>query len=179
MATPKLTPEVQSKIREGHAAGRSLNSIAKELDINPSNVSRWAKREGLIWSGTPHASTVVRERLAYNRLLLAEAALADALAIRERLWDKHEVVVSSPAGPQRVTLDLPDAKATAEYAAAVERLVKTHSVMSDFAGGSLVDHAKSTLDLLMTQMTQWAERDIAENGDPFAGDPHSHAGREV
>lgn len=166
MAAPKLTPEAQAEIRAGHAAGRSLNSIARDLDINPSNVSRWAKREGLIWSGVPHASTVVRERLAYNRLRLAEAALADAIAIRERLWEEHEVVVSTPAGPQRVKLDLPDAKATAEYAAAIERLVKTHSVMSDFASGSLADHAKSMLVQMQEALLRAVEAD--EDGDPLS-----------
>ena len=164
MATLQLTIEQQATVHEGRAIGKSLTAIAKGLGVDKGDLSRWAKREGLAWSGVPAAADVVRERLAYNRLLLAEAALADAIAIRERLWEEHEVVVNTPTGPQRVTLDLPDAKATAEYAAAIERLVKTHSVMSDFTGGSLVDHAKSTL----VQMQTALQRLFAdEDGNPL------------
>lgn len=150
------TPEVESKIREGHALGKSLTGIAREIGVDKGDLSRWSKRVGLLWTGTPHASDAVRERLAFNRLLLAEAALADAIAIRERLWEQHEVIVNTPAGPERITLDLPDAKATAEYAAAIERLVKSHGVMSEFSKGSLTSTATSVLAQLQSGLARYA-----------------------
>ncbi|WQB75713.1 helix-turn-helix domain-containing protein [Prescottella equi] len=166
MATPTFTPDAEATIREGNAAGRSLRSIARELDVNPSAVSRWSKKRGLIWTGVPHAADVVRKRLEYNRMLLAEAALADALAIRERLWEEHTVIVSTPAGPQHVTLDLPDAKAVADYAGAIEKLVRTHDVMSQFTVSNAADHAKSMLGQLQAAITALVEEESEEPPTP-------------
>ena len=164
MAIPKLSEEDEAKIREGHMLGRSLNSIAKELGVNPSTVSRWAKREGLLWTGVPAASTAVRDRLAFNRLRLAEAALADALAIRERLWEAHEVIVNTPAGPERMTMDLPDAKATAEFSKAVERLANTHSALSEYTKGASTEAAKSMLMQMQEALEKFAAEYDEENG---------------
>lgn len=175
MTRPQVTPEMEAAIREGHAAGRSLNSIARQLDVNPSTVSRWCKKAGLIWTGVPHASDVVRERLAFNRLVLAEAALADAIAIRERLWEPHEVIVNTPEGPKPMTLDLPDAKATAEYAAAIERLIKSHAVMSDFKDTQGVDHAKSMLGRLQAAIAEMVEEEPEEPPTPTEEELDSEA----
>lgn len=161
------TPDLEAKIREGHALGKSLSSIARDIGVDKGDLSRWAKRAGLTWTGTPYASNVVRERLAYNRLLLAEAALADALAIRERLWDQHEVIVNTPEGPKLLTLDLPDARATADYAAAIERLIKSHSVMSESSKGSLVNDATSTLGRMRSALERYvADLDAKEDPEP-------------
>ncbi|NKU46771.1 hypothetical protein GS897_20625 [Rhodococcus hoagii] len=160
----ELTPEREAAIREGHALGRSQADIARELEIPQPIVSRWAKRMGLLWSISPNVQAMndkVRERIALERALLAEAAIADAKAIRERIWDEYEIVASTPAGPQRMTLDLPDAKAVGDFASAVQKLVMTHDNLTRMGAGSSADHAKSMLNQLMEQ----ARRLVSEEGE--------------
>ena len=149
MARAQLTDEQADEVRAGHARGESQTAISKRLGIERSTISRWSKREGLIWSGIPtEATKAAKERIDQARTRLAEAALADALAIRQRLWDEHTVIVSSAAGPQRVTLDLPDAKAVAEYAAAIERCTKVHDHLAPYLDRFSLDHAKSMLNTM-------------------------------
>ena len=174
MTARKLTGEMETRIREGHAAGESLNSIARALEVNPATVSRWAKREGLLWTGVPYAATVVKERIAFNRLKLAEAALADALAIRERLWAEHTVLVNTPEGPQQVVMEIPDAKAVADYSKAIERLAKSHELLSGMTDATGVEHAKSVLtqmqDVLVGLVAGSAEEDLASLEPPGAAE---------
>ena len=144
----ELTPEHEAAIREGHAIGRSQADISRDLGIPQQVVSRWAKRLGLLWNISPNVAAMndkIRERIAHNRAILAEAAIADAIALRERIWDQYEVITSTPAGPERTTLDLPDAKAVSDFAAAVQRLVATHDNLTRMGAGSSADHAKSML----------------------------------
>ncbi|WP_395704546.1 hypothetical protein [Rhodococcus ruber] len=148
-----LTPDQESRVREGHACGRTLRSIARDLDISPHALSRWCKRHGMVWTGAPAAAEVVRQRLEASRLQLAEQALADAINLRQRIWEEHTVVVNTPSGPQEFTLDLPDAKAVAAYAAAIDRLIKSHVALSGFAAVSATDHAKSTLNKMHDVLT--------------------------
>jgi transposase-like protein len=146
MARAQLTDEQAEEVRAGHARGESQTSIARRLGIERSTISRWSKREGLVWSGIPtEATKAAKERIDAARMQLAEAALADALAIRQRLWDEHTMVVNTPAGPQRVTLDLPDAKAVAEYAAAIERCTKVHEHLAPYLDRTNLAHIKGVL----------------------------------
>ncbi|MFC9514382.1 hypothetical protein ACFTSD_01485 [Nocardiaceae bacterium NPDC056970] len=144
----ELTAEREATIREGHALGRSQADISRELDVPQPVVSRWAKRLGLLWNVSPNVVAMndkVRERIAYNRAVLAEAALADAMALRDRIWEQYTVVVSTPAGPEPITLDLPDAKAVSDFSNAVQRLVATHENLTRLGAGSSADHARSML----------------------------------
>lgn len=146
MARAQLTDDQADEVRAGHARGESQTAISKRLGIERSTISRWAKREGLIWTGVPTAATeAAKERIRSARVALAEAALADALAIRQRLWERHTVIVGSPMGPQRVVLKLPDAKATAEYAAAIERCTKVHEHLAPYLDQHNLAQAKSVL----------------------------------
>lgn len=154
MALPDLTPELEAAIREGHATGRSQAAIAEHVTaagiatITQVQVSRLAKRLGLVWSISPNVAAMndkIRERMATQRAMLAEQALADAISLRERIWDEYTVVVGTPDGPTEHTLDLPDAKAVNDFAAAVERLVKTHENLTRLGAGTDTDYAKSTL----------------------------------
>ncbi|NLU81623.1 hypothetical protein [Rhodococcus sp. HNM0569] len=172
MTARKITEEMGARIREGHAAGDSLNSIARALGVNPAAVSRWSKKEGIVWTGVPYAATVVKNRIAYSRTRIAEAALADALAIRERLWERHTIVVSTAAGPQRVVLDLPDAKATAEYAAAIERLIKTHQHLASYIDMTSSEASKSVLSQMHEALMRLAAESDYEDelGPPTPAD---------
>lgn len=44
----RISPKHANTIREGLASGRTLRSIAAELELAPSTVLRWARRAGLV-----------------------------------------------------------------------------------------------------------------------------------
>ncbi|WP_051637710.1 hypothetical protein [Rhodococcus sp. UNC363MFTsu5.1] len=165
----ELTPEIEAAIREGHAIGTSQADISRTLGISQDMVSRWAKRLGLLWNISPAVAVMndkTRERLSAQRAVLAEALLADAIAMRERIWDTYEFVASTPAGPQTIKLDLPDAKATAEFTAAVERLIKSHENLTRMGAGHNADAAASVLVQMQEALAQFA----AELDDEAAGE---------
>lgn len=156
------TPQQDSRIREGHAKSEALQTIADDLDLNKGHVSRRMKALGLTGNAQTKslaaATQTTRDRLAAQREELATFAIADALNIRERIWEQYEVVVNTPAGPARETMDLPDAKAIAEFTTAIERLVKTHENLERIGSARSSDVAKAAL----TQMQQALEALAAE-----------------
>lgn len=175
MARAQLTDEQADEVRAAHARGESQTSIARRLGIERSTISRWSKREGLIWAGIPtEATKAAKERIDQARTQLAEAALADALAIRQRLWDEHTMVVNTPSGPQRVTLDLPDAKAVAEYAAAIERCTKVHQHLAPYLDRTNLDHVKGVLqethELLVRFASEVDDNDLSSLEPPTPTD---------
>lgn len=156
----ELTPEREATIREGHALGRSQADIARELEVPQPIVSRWAKRIGLHWSISPNVQAMndkVRERIALRRAELAEALLNDAIAIRERLWDSYELVVSTPTGPERLTLDIPDAKAASDLTAAVDRLLKSHENLTRMGAGQSANQVASVLAQMQAGLEAFAQ----------------------
>lgn len=160
MPLPELTPDIESAIRTGHALGKSQAAIAAEIDIPQPIVSRLAKRLGLIWTLTPNIDAMIdknRQRLTLARQHLADAALADAINIRERLWDQYEVIVSTPEGPSRETLDLPDAKAVADFTNAINKLAMTHDNMTRLGSGTAADQAKSMLVQMQRKLLEAVE----------------------
>ena len=149
------TPQQDSTLRELHARGQSVGDIAQALDLNRGHVSRRMKLHGLTPNGrTPEAATqATRDRLAAQREQLASNVLADALNLRERIWDEYEIIANSPAGPMKMTLDLPDAKAVADFTSAVDRLITTHANLERIGAARSSDVAKAAL----TQMQQALE----------------------
>lgn len=156
MPRPEWTPEQDSTLREHHARGETLATISRHLDgINVGHISRRMKRLGLTPNGhgTEAATQATRDRLAAQREQLASAVLSDALNLRERIWDEYVVIANSPDGPREITLDLPDAKAVAEFTAAVDRLITTHANLERIGAARSSDVAKAAL----TQMQQALE----------------------
>lgn len=166
----ELTDVIQSAIRTAHAEGLSQSQIAKRIGVPQPNISRWSKRMGLLWDSgrTVAANDAARERIKAARFELAEQFLADVKSIRERFWSEYTMVVNTPAGPQRVYLDLPDAKGVADIAAGIERLVKAHENLTRLGGGSNQDHAKSMLMQLQNDLAKFA----ADFEEEPAGDQH-------
>lgn len=154
----ELTSEIESSIRVLHAEGLTQGQIARRLDIARPNISRWSKRLGLLWTDTrtSAASSATRQLLEHKRMQIAERLLADVEAIRERLWEQYEVLMNTPTGPTRMTLDLPDAKAIADISSAVERLVKSHDHLARLGRGVDVDQAKSMLSQMQQQLSTYA-----------------------
>jgi hypothetical protein len=164
MPRHEWTPEQDSTLREHHARGASLATISQHLDnLNVGYISRRMKRLGLTPNGrTAEAATqATRDRLAAQREQLAALVLADALNLRERIWDEYVVIANSPDGPREITLDLPDAKAVAEFTAAVDRLITTHANLERIGAARSSDVARAAL----TKMQEALEELARETND--------------
>jgi hypothetical protein len=87
MAGPLTDAELQ-QLRDGHAAGRSLNSLAKALGRPYTTVRRAALGLGLAWDRSKTAAAVAAHQvdMAARRTALAANLLADAERVREQLW---------------------------------------------------------------------------------------------
>lgn len=161
------TPDLDSQLREHVAQGKTIRSLAEAWGVNHGHVSRRAKRLGLLLQTKANngVTETNRERLAEARERLAEAAIADALAIRERLWDEYEVVIMTPNGPEHSTLDLPDAKATAEFTASIERLIKTHEQLERIGSARSSEVAKSAIMKLQDDLQAAIEQLDTEDAE--------------
>lgn len=167
MPLPELTPELEAAIREGHARGDSYVTISETTGLTAQNIGRLVKKIGLLpwtYGGTAAANEKMRERAIEQRAALADALLADAIAIRERLWDEYELIIPTPAGPQRMKVEIPDAKATADLTAAIERLLKSHDNLMRMGAGQSVRAAQS----VMVQMQEALARIAADWDDEEA-----------
>ena len=151
---PEWTSELDSALREHVANGGSLTAFAKTHDFNESHASRRAKKLGLMLAfGAPKAANdAMRGSLAEAREEFARLVLADAYAIRSRLYEEEKVAVSTPAGVQEHTYDEPTAKSVAELTAAVERLARVHDNLTRIAGAKSTDLAKSAMLKLQDEL---------------------------
>ncbi len=154
----EFTPEDDAAIREHHALGKSQKEIGQAIGRNQPSISRRMKQLGLLTRTAKFAAAndETRERLAHERGLLAAQALADAVNLRERIWDSYEVVISTPTGPQSVVMDLPDAKAVSDFANAVNKLALTHENMTRMGAGKATDMAKSMLHKVQNDLAKYA-----------------------
>src|SRR5262245_8271385 len=85
----KRAQEARALYDEGHGC----NAIAKRLDVAPSTISAWAKREGLAFDRS-QTSLAVRAHtidLAEARLLLAQKMTVAASDMLDRLDGKYIV----------------------------------------------------------------------------------------
>ncbi|OZC62347.1 hypothetical protein CH267_02080 [Rhodococcus sp. 06-621-2] len=160
---PQLTPAIESAIRQGHALGHSQASIADTLGHTQQSVSRWAKRLGLIWdtvnAGAIAAAERNRERIAAGRAQLAEQALADAINLRERIWDQYVVIGNSIAGPVEHVMELPDAKAVSDFAKAIDKLILTHENLTRLGAATSASAAASVLAEMQAALEKFAAED--------------------
>ena len=88
MAAPRWTDADTAALQAGHAAGKSLHAIAKELGRGKATVSRKANALGLKWDREQvQAATAAKTMDAKaRRAALQLALLDDAERLREQLW---------------------------------------------------------------------------------------------
>lgn len=93
MARSPMNPETRKRARELFDAGQSRNAIARELDLDPATVTRWAKAEGLEFDrGATEAATRAHTiDLAAGRTRLAEKMLSAAEDMLDRIDDPYLV----------------------------------------------------------------------------------------
>jgi len=93
MARSPMNQETRTKARELFDAGLSRNAIARELDLDPATVTRWAKSEGLEFdrAATAKATQARTVDLAAGRIRLAEKMLAASEAMLDRIDEPYLV----------------------------------------------------------------------------------------
>lgn len=80
MARSPMNPETRAEARRLFDAGMSRNQIARELNLDPATITRWAKREGVEFDRSQTAIAVRAHTIdiAASRTLLAQKMLTVA-----------------------------------------------------------------------------------------------------
>jgi hypothetical protein len=161
-----LPPDQEAQFRAWNAEGKTLTWCAEQFDLSLAHASRIGKRLGLLWSGNNPGMQAMadreRQKVATLRTALSAALLADAIALRERIWETYDVVAVTREGLDTIELELPDAKAVADFTKAVDSLVKSHTNLS------VLGEAQGR-DIVASMLGQLFEK-LKENTDPEADD---------
>lgn len=93
MARSPMNPETQERAKALFDQGMSRNAIARELDLDPATITRWAKRAGVEFdrSETEAATKAHTIDLAAGRIRLAEKMLAASEDMLDRIDDEYVV----------------------------------------------------------------------------------------
>ncbi|WP_341935327.1 helix-turn-helix domain-containing protein [Microbacterium sp. LWO14-1.2] len=88
-----MNPETQERAKALFDQGMSRNAIARELDLDPATITRWAKRAGVEFdrSETEAATKAHTIDLAAGRIRLAEKMLAASEDMLDRIDDEYVV----------------------------------------------------------------------------------------
>lgn len=129
-----------SRARELHAEGVGCNAIARELGVNPSIVSRWAKREGLSFD---RSATAVAVQARAVDLRVRRQGIIDRLYTRAernlaRLEAPYTYRVSTATETYLVTEDDPPAADELRHSQALSNYLKTAAQLEavDSDGGA-------------------------------------------
>lgn len=145
-----VTAADRDRVRELHAQGLSRAAIARDLDRPAVTIGRIADDLGLTWdrSATIAATKAKQLDAKARRAQLKLDLLADAERLRLRLWEPATVVLSTPKGPARVTLNLPPARDARDLMGAVQAAVRSHVDLDRLDVSTGADDAKSMLGQL-------------------------------
>lgn len=152
--TTEWTPEQDSALRETHARGGSITDAMNATGMNRRQVWQRTRLFGLTPNNYRPEKTIeaAQKALAERRANLADQALADCEGLRERIWDQYEMVVNGPNGPERITLDIPDAKAVREFAGAIKDLARVHEDLERIGKMRSADVQKSNINVLFDNL---------------------------
>jgi transposase-like protein len=145
-----LTPEERDRIVQLAADGMSRNDIVRETGRAAGTVTKVVRDAG---GGFDRTATVAATKAKQvdakaRRAALKLNLLADAEQLRLRLWEPAEVVLSTPKGPARVTLDLPPARDARDIMGAVQAAVRSHVDLDRLDVSDGAENAKSMLGQL-------------------------------
>jgi hypothetical protein len=136
-------------LKDIRAGELSRNAIAKKHGVAASSVRNIADRAGIVApfdrAGTKNATAARTVDMAARRAELAELLLGDAFKLRDRVWDKYQVVSFGPDGPEIAYLNLPPAKDTQCLMASLGIAVDKHLVITKHDADPGTDSAKSML----------------------------------
>ncbi|MDF7641737.1 helix-turn-helix domain-containing protein [Bifidobacterium sp. ESL0784] len=97
---PNVTQAEQDKIRELHAQGKSLNSIAKTLHRSTSTIKKYADLMGLSFErgATVNATMAKTADAAAKRAILKDRLLDEATSLLEDLHKPYPVYMFTQSG---------------------------------------------------------------------------------
>lgn len=132
------------------AGGKSLNQIAKDCGVAKATVSKIAKEAGLTdafdRSRTEAATKAHAIDARARREALKDKLIEDAERLRQRAWERYEVVVDNrQLGPQTMTLDLPPAQDVRAFYAAIGLAIDKHCRLEQYDTTDSAADAKSFL----------------------------------
>lgn len=160
--------ETESKLRGWNAEGKTLTWCAQQMGWELSKASRICKRLGLLWDGNNPGTRAMADRearkMATLRTQLANQLLADAIALRERIWEEYTIVAVTKDGLDTIDLELPDAKAVADFTKAVDSLVKSHTNLAILGQANGQDLAASMLGQLFALVREAVSEDKGQTG---------------
>ena len=142
--------------------GHSVRSIARILNFDPGTISRQLRKAGADTDRSQTAEATAARMAIINakRLALAEALIEDAESMRERVWDKYQLVANSPAGPVTVNLDEPPLKEQSDGMKAVNVTIDTIDRLLDGAHIETKDNAKNVLTDLVHGLAKFITHDV-------------------
>lgn len=145
-----LTPEERDRIAQLAADGMSRNDIVRATGRAAGTVTKVVRDAGGTFDRTATvAATKAKQRDAKaRRAQLKLDLLDDAERLRLRLWEPATVVLSTPKGPARVTLDLPPARDARDIMGAVQAAVRSHVDLDRLDVSDGAENAKSMLGQL-------------------------------
>jgi hypothetical protein len=145
-----VTDSERTRVRELHEQGLSRNAIAKEIGRPWSTVTKIAKELGLAFDREATRKAVAARVIdaKARRAELSALLLDDAHRLRERLWEESKQIASSPLGPEVITLELPPARDTKDFMAAVSGAVRSHAELEKLDTDSGAEAAKGMLGAL-------------------------------
>jgi hypothetical protein len=149
MAAPITARKRSAILKAIKAGGSSRAQIARDHKVSGSTVSKIAKEAGIEApfdrAHTKNATQARTVDMAARRAELAELLLGDAFKLRDRVWDKYQVVSFGPDGPEIAYLNLPPAKDTQCLMASVGIAIDKHLVITKHDADPGTDSAKSML----------------------------------
>lgn len=137
MAKP-ITDRDRAEVRRLHGAGKSRNTIAREIERSAATVSKIAAAEGLTFSGGARVAAAT------------EAHRADAAARREKLADE---ALDGALGQVTKTTVAESARDARDHATAARALTEVHARVAELArrtgagsgGGAMLDRLADAL----------------------------------
>ena len=155
------------RLRDLHADGRSLHSIAKEMGRSKQTISKWAKSLGLSWDRAETAKAAQAKHVdnKARRAALEERLLVEADKVLDQLWQR--AIVFNIGGSENTytehELDKPtfgDQKAIVQtVSTALNAAHKLHELNS----GADADGAKSTLARMHDVLVDLADNVTADD----------------
>lgn len=163
---PDPTPaDVIERIRDLATAGMGCNEIARQLNVSPRTVSRYAPPGAFDRSATLAAVKARQADMAERRAKLAADLLEDAERMRRQLWEP--TVVFNFGGKDNTYEDheLPEQPTEGKRTLmqAVSTAVAAHVRLVDHDGDGGLDEAKSVLDGFMDAVARRAAEISADS----------------
>lgn len=148
MSSPKpISDRERTHVVADIDAGMHRNELARKYKRSPSTISKIAAQAGRSFDRTKTAAATQAfvVDMAARRAALAEGLLADAEYLRQRLREEHHQWISTPDGPEQVTLDKPPLRDVRDGMGAVGQAIASHAKLIEMDSDDADSDARSLM----------------------------------